>query len=206
MRLSDSITTVFGERDQAVTFENFLETIDERSYGILFAILSLPSAMPLPAPGYSTPFGVMLLVLSLQYVFGRPQPWFPRRVLDMKLKPSGKSSGRFQRGATKFLRLIERFLRPRWTNLYRRSTPRFLFGLGLCLCSISLILPVPLTNTLPAMGVLLIGLGLLEEDALAGLSGLVVGIAGLCLTVAVLYYSIRFGAQGIDRLKEALGR
>lgn len=206
MRLSDSIVDIFAERDRVVTFEDFLDSIDEKSYGILFAILALPSAMPLPAPGYSTPFGIMLLVLSLQYSFGRQYPWFPARVRRMKLKSRGKSSGRFQRAATKFLRFVEKFLKPRWSGMYKGGRPRLIFGIGLCLCSISLILPVPLTNTVPAMGVLLIGLGLLEEDALFGLVGLVVGVAGLLLTTAVLYYSIRFGAAGIDQLKQALGR
>ena len=63
-----------------------------------------------------------------------------------------------------------------------------------------LLLPFPLTNSLPALAIFLIGLGMLEEDGLAGLAGVLVAIAGLALGAALVFFLVRFGPQGYEML------
>ncbi len=60
-----------------MTLGDIVSAVGDRGFGILFVLLSLPSALPVPAPGYSTPFGVVLFLLSLQLLAGRPVPWIP---------------------------------------------------------------------------------------------------------------------------------
>jgi hypothetical protein len=40
----------------------------ERTFGSLLVILSLPPALPIPTPGYSTPFGVLISLLAIQLI------------------------------------------------------------------------------------------------------------------------------------------
>jgi hypothetical protein len=40
----------------------------ERTFGSLLVILSLPRALPVPTPGYSTPFGVLISLLAIQLI------------------------------------------------------------------------------------------------------------------------------------------
>jgi hypothetical protein len=49
----------------------------DRGFGLSMLLLSLPSALPVPAPGYSTPFGIALVGLAAQMMMGRPTPWLP---------------------------------------------------------------------------------------------------------------------------------
>ena len=58
-RLSVELHRFFFEakRPLKVTLSELLLIAEERTFGFLFVLLSLPSALPIPAPGYSIPFG-----------------------------------------------------------------------------------------------------------------------------------------------------
>src|SRR5690554_3363202 len=62
-----------------ISIGSILESVQEKGFGIILMILSLPSALPVPAPGYSTPFGIVLLIIGLQMLQGRQQPLLPAR-------------------------------------------------------------------------------------------------------------------------------
>ncbi|BBD57245.1 hypothetical protein NIES2109_00100 [Nostoc sp. HK-01] len=51
-------------------------------------------------------------------------------------------------------------------------------GIAIALMSISMMIPIPGTNTLPAMGIFVTGFGLLEDDGAISLGGLVLSLMG----------------------------
>ncbi|MEO0888190.1 MAG: exopolysaccharide biosynthesis protein, partial [Cyanobacteria bacterium J06648_10] len=63
-----SQTNVPVTRSAEVTLNEILEIAGERTFGFLFVLLSLPSALPIPAPGYSTPFGIVMFLLAVQLI------------------------------------------------------------------------------------------------------------------------------------------
>ena len=65
-KLSNELQRYFfeEERPEKVTLVDILLLAQERIFGFLLVILSLPSALPVPAPGYSTPFGVLIFLLA----------------------------------------------------------------------------------------------------------------------------------------------
>ncbi|MEN9220582.1 MAG: exopolysaccharide biosynthesis protein, partial [Thermostichales cyanobacterium GMQP_bins_62] len=64
------------------------------------------------------------------------------------------------------------------------------------LMGISMILPIPGTNTVPALGVFLIGLGLIEADGVICALGALVALLGGTLTVSILY-GLWFGGTSL---------
>jgi hypothetical protein len=46
-------------------------------------------------------------------------------------------------------------------------------GIAIALMGISMMIPIPGTNTLPAMGIFVTGFGLMEDDGAISLGGLV---------------------------------
>lgn len=78
-RLSNELQRFFfeEERPSQVKLADILLLAGERIFGFLFVILSLPSALPVPAPGYSVPFGILIFLLAMQLLVGSKSPWLP---------------------------------------------------------------------------------------------------------------------------------
>ncbi len=204
MKLSENVSSIFaaGEDGAIVTVQTILDRVSVKGFGILLVIFSLPSAMPVPAPGYSTPFGFVLLILGLQIFSRRDYPWLPERILKKEVGIGTKP--RLVRAMIFFLRILEFFIRPRLGFMFQNGiTIRFLAFIIL-LCAASMIIPIPLTNTAPAFGIFLIGLGMLEEDGLLAIGGVLASLVGLAISMSVLAAIIFFGWEGIDLVRAFL--
>jgi len=180
-------------RGATVSLADILNLTEERIFGFLMAILSLPSALPLPAPGYSTPFGIALLVLAVQLVMGRDRPWLPAKILNgsMKLETVQK----FVKMGTPWIQKIENVTKPRLAYICTSPPGRVMLGIAMALMAISMMIPIPGTNTLPAMGIFVISFGLLEEDGLICIGGLFLCSLGAVLTSSILV----FGTVAVER-------
>ncbi len=72
--------------------------------------------------------------------------------------------------------------------------------------AISMMIPIPGTNTLPAMGIFVTSFGLLEDDGAISLGGLVLCVMGAILTTSILLALIWGGSSLLDIIKTWLGR
>jgi hypothetical protein len=177
-RLSVELQRYFFEEEHSpeVTLTEILQLAGERVFSFLFVILSLPSALPVPAPGYSTPFGFVLFLLVVQLIAGAKLPWIPLKISNhpMQLK---QVQGVIKAGIP-WLRRIEMISRPRLTHICTSLPGRVTIGIAIALMGISMMIPIPGTNTLPAMGIFVTGFGLMEDDSATRLGGLVLCLMG----------------------------
>lgn len=184
-----------------MTLGDIVSAVGDRGFGILFVLLSLPSALPVPAPGYSTPFGVVLFLLSLQLLAGRPVPWIPEWASRKIIRRS--TADRMIRSTAAFFSFVERFIRPRFPILTGRTAAK-----GYCLLLLAMsglmILPIPLTNTLPAMVIFCVGVAMTERDGLALLAALCFGVAAVLLYTAAFWLIATYGLQGMREAKEII--
>ncbi|MGB3296116.1 MAG: exopolysaccharide biosynthesis protein [Phormidesmis sp.] len=185
-----------------VTLNEILEIAGERTFGFLFVLLSLPSALPVPAPGYSVPFGIVMLLLALQLIAGSEQPWLPEKFRKKGFERSTIQG--FLRKGMPWLKRIETVTRPRLTPVCTSRVGRMVIGLAIALMSISMMIPIPLTNTLPAIGIFVTGFGLLDDDGAISLAGLTICAMGAALSGTILYWLIHFGVAGMERGVEAI--
>ncbi len=172
--------------------------VGEKGFGLLLMILSLPSALPVPAPGYSTPFGVAILLIALQMLSGRRDLWLPQRIQGVQI-PSGLAK-RMAAAADKFLRATERWIKPRHKWI---ASPAGHAGLAIVVAVMAalMMLPIPLTNTFPAMVIFLIGIGLAEEDGLLAIVAFAIGLIAILLYAYIIYLLVTQGPEAIDQLK-----
>ncbi len=197
--LSDNLRGLLELPGDKLAVRTIADRVGDKGFGLLLAILSLPSALPVPAPGYSTPFGILLALLGLQMVALKPRPWLPERALGKEL--SKEFAGRIFGGAARFLRWTERLIRPRmkWIN---RSGGRLFLGCIVIAMACLMILPIPLTNTAPAMVVFLVGVALSEDDGLAALVAFGAGILAAAFYAYVIYLLATVGMDGVIQLKD----
>lgn len=199
MKLSKEIEKIFLQEENKFKVSEILSRIEIKSFGILLSVLALPSALPVPAPGYSIPFGLALTLISWQFLLNRNTPWLPEKVLNKEIKTK-KNNGLIKL-MVKFLEFFENFLKPRKSNLIKTFYLKFLIGIFILLSSISMLIPIPLTNTGPALGIFLIGLGLMEEDFWFVLFGIFVCFCALVLSTLVITLVILFGNEIIGVIK-----
>ncbi|MEL6472293.1 MAG: exopolysaccharide biosynthesis protein [Cyanobacteria bacterium J06623_4] len=195
-------TTAGGSTQlKPVTLNEILEIAGERTFGFLFVLLSLPSALPIPAPGYSTPFGIVMFLLAAQLIAGRDQPWLPE-----KFRKKGFERAQVQTLIGKgipWLQRIETVAKPRLTPVCTSRTGQMVIGIMIALMSISMMIPIPLTNTLPAIGVFITGFGLLDDDGAISLGGLTICAISAATTTTILYLLVRLGFEGMTQAVEA---
>ena len=184
-----------------VLFGELAAAVADRGFGILLVLLSLPSALPVPAAGYSTPFGIVLFILGVQMLMGREKPWIPDWAGRKEIKR--KTADKMISGAAKFFSFVEIFVRPRFEFVSGRSA-EIACSLLLLLMSGLMILPIPLTNTLPAMVIFCIGVALIERDGLAFIAALLFGAAATALYALAVWVIFYLGAQGIGEAKEII--
>jgi hypothetical protein len=184
-RLSRVLVTVAAELPAAsVSLRELLERIGEQGLLLVCVLLTLPFLLPVSIPGVSTVFGLAIILIAAGVTFNRV-PWLPRRILDRPLStPQLKQA--FERGA-RIVARFERLVRPRWLVLTRTAATNFLHGLALILAGVLLIFPlgfVPFSNTLPALAILFLSLGLLERDGVFIILGYAMNVA------TIVYFSV----------------
>lgn len=190
------------ERSPQVTLADILLLAEERIFGFLFVVLSLPSALPVPAPGYSTPFGFLIFLLAVQLIIGSRIPWLPKRLVSHPLELTTVQG--ILKAGLPWLKRIETLTRPRLTPICVSLPGRVVIGIAIALMGISMMIPIPGTNTLPAMGIFVTGFGLMEDDGAISLAGLVLCLMGGILSTSILLAVLWGSSSLLDLLKEWL--
>jgi hypothetical protein len=176
--LSDRLERFLGG-DEPKTIGTLIDVFEEKSFAVLFVVLLAVPALPLPTGGVTHVFEVIAMLLALELIVGRRRVWLPDRWRQRELSVETR-----QRFAEKLLPRI------RWIERHSHARLKFLLGhrlTGVVYGAVTLALVVtafvapPFTglDTLPSLGVVLISLGVLLEDPILGLAGLVIGAAGV---------------------------
>lgn len=195
---SEELQQILDSSDgQGVTVGDVLDRVSDRGFGLILALLSLPTLIPVLPPGASAVVGALYSILGLQLVLGVPKPWLPNWARKHRL--SEKTLSLLHAKGVPLARKIERFSRQRLEALHSRLSLALLGVVIVCI-GVLLFLPLPFMNTLPAMAMLLVGLGLINRDGLFAL-------IGALLSLALLFIAIRFSHllfDGVDWLRSKL--
>ena len=76
----------------------------------------------------------------------------------------------------------------------------------IALMGISMMIIIPGTNTLPAMGIFVTAFGLQEDDGFISLGGLVICLLASVLSTSIIIVAIWGGTSLVDMIKSSLGR
>jgi hypothetical protein len=183
-KVSDAIER-WLEGDSDKTLGSLIELFEEKSFAILFVLLLGVPALPLPTGGATHVFEVIAVLLALQLIVGRDEIWLPQRWRRLQL--AGGRRERFIAGLMKMIRRLERFSKPRLRFLFDHRLSNIVFGLLVIGGSAGAFFAPPFTglDTLPSLGVVLLSLGVLLEDALLVAAAIVVGVCGVLLEVVL---------------------
>jgi hypothetical protein len=164
---------------ETIRLGDLIKGLGKRSFGPTLLICALPEALPLPIAGVSAFIGMPLVLVSLQLMLGYSTPWFPKWIAHRSIKRRDFEKGVNQ--ALRFLARFEKVIRPRWyfmtTPIAERSLSILFF-----LLAVVIVLPIPFGNFLPAIALVIICLGLIEDDGVV----ISIGILAACIVLAVM--------------------
>lgn len=183
-----------GER----TVAELGDVFGEKSFAVGFLILMAVPALPLPTGGVTHVFEIVVMLLSLELIAGRRTPWLPRKLQDTAISPTLRD--RMLPVLVRRLRWFEQRSSRRLGDTLGRRPARALTGLAVGVLALVAFLAPPFTglDTVPSLGAVIISIGVLLEDAVWFVAGLVVGALGIGLVVGL-------GAAATELVKSTVG-
>jgi len=182
-RLSERLERWLGGED--TTLGGLVDLFGEKGFAVVFTLLMAVPALPLPTGGATHVFEVIAALTAAQLIAGREEIWVPRRWRGLRV--AGDGDGKLVRALLKLIRGLERISRPRLAVVVTSRAGSIAFGVLVIAGCVGAFLAPPFTglDTLPALGVVLLSLGVLLEDALVVAAGLAVGAGGVALEVTL---------------------
>jgi hypothetical protein len=177
--LEELIARIQGEH---ITLRTLLALIGEQGLLLFCIVLTLPFLLPVSIPGVSTVFGLVIILIGISLVLNR-LPWVPARLMDRKIS-NAHLIPTLEKGVQLFRR-VEHWMRPRLTRVTTGAFANRMNGLALTAGGVLLLFPlsfIPFSNTLPAVAILLLALGMLQRDGYFIIGGYV------ALLVTVIYF------------------
>ena len=159
-----------------------VDRLQARSFGLVMLLLALVSLLP----GAGILAGILLAFPAVQMMLGRESPSIPRFLASRRI-PTRHIAGLAAR-AVPLLERLEAVIRPRLPTPFE-ATKR-LTGLIVLLLAATFVLPVPFSQIIPALVIMLMSFAYLEEDGvLMGIS-LVAAVVSLAVTAATIWATL----------------
>lgn len=167
-----------------ISFREIKLALHERGFGLLMLFFALPLSIPLPVPpGLTAIPAIPLILFSIQMLRGMDSPWLPKWVGRKTIKR--KTVALMVEKAAPHLKKVEKLMRPRF-SFASSETGEKIVGFFAFVFSISILVPLPLTNFIPALGILFMSLGLLSKDGIPIILGMFIGSIGVAITTLII--------------------
>lgn len=101
-----------------------------------------------------------------------------------------------------WLKRIENLTKPRLTYICTSFSGRIVIGIAIALMAISMMIPIPGTNTAPAMGIFVTAFGMQEDDGFIVLAGLSLCLIAGVVSASIIFATIWGGLSIIDWIEQ----
>ncbi|MEX0921307.1 MAG: exopolysaccharide biosynthesis protein [Rhodovibrionaceae bacterium] len=170
---------------EGVTLKWIVANLRDRSFGIVMLMIGLVGLLP----GISPLVGILLAIPAVQMILGRSEPVLPRRLAERRL--SAARLARLLARVIPTMRRLERVVRPRHNRAF--GLAKRIVGGIILLLGATLLTPIPFSQVIPSLVIVLLAFAVLEEDglllALAGLAALL----SIAITAAALWGTVEAG-------------
>lgn len=149
----------------SVTLMEIMDIIGPDSLLLLTVLLSLVFLVPVSIPGVSTVFGIGILLIGVTLLFSR-HIWLPKKIANRQLSAEKLREG-FTR-ALVWLRRLEKISQPhRMSRLTAEGMMTVFNNLSFIFAALLLMAPfgfIPFSNTLPALALIFLAVGMMQRD------------------------------------------
>jgi len=176
-----------------IPIRDLISAMDGMGFGLAIMIFAFGITIPLPPP-FPSIISVPLVIFSIQMMLGYSAPILPKKFANLSVKRS--TLAMLVKKSSPYIRKVERILRPRLSFMTSPTAERIV-GFFILAFSSFILLPMPLSNFIPGLGILIISFGLLGKDGLIILSGIIIGVAGIAISIT----AVLLGVEALSYLK-----
>ena len=173
------------EGDSEKTVYGLGEVFAEKSFAVTILFLMFFPALPLPTGGITHVFEIITIIIAAEMVVGAKRLWIPARLRRRDLR--GGVTDKAIPFMMRRIRWFERFSRPRWGSLVRNTWFHRFLGLVFIIFAAAAAVAPPFSglDTLPSLGAVVVALGMILEDILVVVVGVLIGVGGIVLILTV---------------------
>lgn len=171
-----------GDPDEHLALRDLVGGLGRSTFGVLLLVATLPAFIPIPGVAGALS-GPLVVLVGMHLLVLLRKPWLPDFVA--RRGPQRSTLIRFDRVGDRWLRWLERLVRPRLPALIDHPLATIFTGLQLVLLGLLLALPIPFTNFLFGALLLLYALALLERDGVLMLMSWLAGIVAIYISGSV---------------------
>lgn len=176
---------------EGVNLSKILDLVGDSGLLVLTGLLSLVFLIPVSIPGVSTVFGAAILLIAVSRLFRR-KLWLPESVQQREIA-SDKLRDVLTR-AMSWMHRLEKIARPNRLKWLSSGAMDTVNNLMLILGAVLLMAPfgfVPFSNTLPALAIIFLVLGLLQRDGACIVLGYLTNLA------SIVYFGVLIAGGGM---------
>lgn len=171
-----------------IPIRDLVEAMEAVGFGLAMMIFAFGILIPLPPP-FPSIISVPLVIFSLQMILGYSAPKLPKKFSNISVKRSVLAM--LVQKSSPYIRKVERFLRPRLSFMISPIAERIV-GIFTLIFSSFILMPVPLSNFIPGLGILVISFGLLGKDGLIVMFGIIIGLIGIAISISTVLFGFEF--------------
>jgi hypothetical protein len=186
-RLRETAATLPAER---VSMQTLAHAHGPAAHGTWLLLMAVPCL--LPVPGVGTVLGLGMVALAVTMWRGQSAVCLPRRVAELEL--SSHWAQRVLGMLASAYAVAGRFARARLSHL-ASAEGRSWTAAAIGLMALIVVMPIPFGNVLPALALMLIGLGLVFRDGVALVLGLAMAALAMCVTAGVMLMAWVWGRE-----------
>jgi hypothetical protein len=190
-RLRDAAAALTAER---VSMQTMAQAHGPAAHGTMLLLMAVPCLLPVPGVGMVLGLGMAALATAMWR--GHSTECLPRQVAELGL--SRHWAQRVLGLLASAYAMAGRYARARLSHL-ASAGQRSWTAAAVGLMAVIVLLPIPFGNVLPALAMMLIGLGLVFRDGVAVVLGLATAGLALFVTAGLMLMAWVWGSEWIMR-------
>lgn len=171
-----------------VLIGDIVDSMEAVGFGLALMIFSMGIIIPLPPP-FPSIISLPLVFFSAQMTIGNTSPRLPKWIAKKEVKRSVLAM--MVQKSNPYIRKVERILKPRMWFMTNVIAERIV-GFFLLFFSTFILIPLPLSNFIPGLGILVTSFGLMGKDGLVIILGLIIGITGIAISISTVFLGLEF--------------
>lgn len=165
-----------GDPEEVLKLRGVLADLGRSTFGMLLMVATLPAFIPIPGLAGALS-GPLVMLVGAQLLFVLRKPWLPAFLAERG--PHRKLLVSFNQRILPWLGRLEHLVKPRLTAMLDHPLATLFTGLLLVLLGLLLSLPIPFTNYLFGVLLLMFAFALLERDGALMLLAWAAGIVAI---------------------------